>query len=109
MTVRVHLFKTPDESQIQAGFICPGCRHGHSVTVKGPNAWGWNGDLEKPTFTPSILVWASRPEWRCHSFVTDGKIQFLGDCFHDLKNTTVDIPEYDADGYFRAPPAEPKT
>lgn len=24
-------------------------------------------------------------------FLTDGKIQFLGDCFHDLKNQTVDM------------------
>lgn len=105
----VHLFKTPDESQIQAGFICPGCGHGHSVTIKGENPWGWNGDVEKPTFTPSILVWASRPEERCHSFVRDGRIEFLGDCHHHLKGTTVDLPQYDSNRYFRVAPSEPKT
>lgn len=28
----------------------------------------------------------------CHSFVTDGKIQFLGDCTHALVNQTVALP-----------------
>jgi hypothetical protein len=39
------------------------------------------------------------PEWKndrvCHSFVTDGKIQFLSDCTHSLANTTVEIPPWD--------------
>jgi len=29
----------------------------------------------------------------CHSFVTDGRIQFLGDCTHNLAGQTVDLPE----------------
>lgn len=104
----LHLFSTEDGAHTQAAFICPGCGHGHSVGVKGDHIWGWNGDMEKPTFTPSILVWASRPAERCHSFVRDGKIQFLDDCFHALKGTTVDLPQFDMDVYFRRPPAEPK-
>lgn len=61
----------------------------------GPK-WQWNNNVELPTFTPSLLVNQSDPDTRCHLFLTDGKIQFLGDCFHELKNTTVDmvdIPE----------------
>ena len=30
----------------------------------------------------------------CHSFVTDGRIQFLGDCTHSLAGQTVDLPEF---------------
>jgi hypothetical protein len=30
----------------------------------------------------------------CHSFVTDGRIQFLGDCTHALAGQTVDLPEW---------------
>ena len=30
----------------------------------------------------------------CHSFVTDGRIRFLGDCTHALKGQTVPIPEW---------------
>lgn len=32
----------------------------------------------------------------CHSFVTDGRIQFLGDCTHALTGQTVDLPEIPA-------------
>jgi hypothetical protein len=34
----------------------------------------------------------------CHSFVTDGRIQFLTDCTHAFAGRTVDLPEWDT-GY----------
>lgn len=37
-------------------------------------------------------------DWKCqvcHSFVTDGKIQFLGDCTHNLVGQIVELPEID--------------
>ena len=46
----------------------------------------WNNNVIEPTFTPSLLVNTTDPALFCHLFLTDGKIQFLGDCFHDLKN-----------------------
>lgn len=39
-------------------FWCPGCNLAHRVMVgdgAGPR-WGWNGDADKPVFTPSVLV-----------------------------------------------------
>ncbi|MDY7565772.1 DUF6527 family protein [Pseudomonas sp. RTC3] len=93
-------------------FWCPGCDGAHRIqhgAGSGPR-WGWNGNAEKPTFTPSILVsYPANPdageefkEWRtariCHSFVTDGRIQFLGDCTHGLAGQTVDIPDWDEEG-----------
>jgi hypothetical protein len=82
------------------GFHCPGCGYGHAVTVNGhmnsQNAtWGWNGSMDKPTFTPSINCNKDEPEHHCHSIVVDGRIQFLSDCFHDLKNQTVEIPDWE--------------
>ena len=88
-------------------FECPGCDGMHGIPIKGENhpVWGWNGSVDAPTFTPSILVtYPANPnaieefkEWRterrCHSFVTDGKIQYLGDCTHALAGKTVDLPE----------------
>ena len=81
-------------------FHCPGCQYGHAVTVNGKRndqgaSWGWNGSMDKPTFTPSINCNADSPPNRCHSFVTDGKIQFLSDCFHALKGQTVEIPDWE--------------
>lgn len=90
-------------------------------------SWGWNGSRSRPTFTPSILMRSghyaegrANPErcWCtfnaehpdnpsgfkcevCHSFVRDGRIEFLTDCTHALAGQTVDLPEFDyevADG-----------
>lgn len=84
------------------GFICPGCEMYHVVVVKrnthedGPT-WGYNWDDQKPTFTPSILVrWEmghERKKHVCHSFVREGRIQFLRDCTHDLAGETVELPD----------------
>ncbi len=111
----------------RVAFMCPGCNELHQVTVRkdgqnvGP-AWGYNGNPDAPTFTPSVLVRGARldlsdeevdrvlaeyklPEDRervladkrisyvCHSFVTDGQIQFLGDCTHALAGQTVSLPD----------------
>lgn len=83
-------------------FWCPGCNSHHTPRVRaapgtdpnGKSLWTWNNDEEKPTFSPSILVWGSNPDIRCHSFVRDGQIQFLADCGHSLAGQTVPLPEY---------------
>ena len=33
----------------------------------------------------------------CHHFVTEGKIQFCGDCTHALRGQTVELPDFPAD------------
>lgn len=100
------------------GYWCQGCDMLHQVRVgDGPRPrWGWNGDVEKPTFTPSVLVtWnqgeppATTEDIRqkirsgeivqtkvhkvCHTFVTDGRVQFLGDCTHQYAGQTLDLPD----------------
>lgn len=102
------------------GFWCPGCEQLHVIN-HGPGGWTWNASTERPTFTPSVLVrsghyihgetpgncycdFAQRePEaakgctWkcvRCHSYVTDGQIQFLGDSTHELAGQTVPLPDF---------------
>jgi len=103
-------------------FTCPGCQMMHAVMVSGPRAWEWNGSIGSPTLRPSVLFasghfaqgWAGPKCWctykqehpehaehsfscvRCHSFITDGKIQFLADSTHALAGHTVDLPEYAA-------------
>ena len=100
-------------------FWCPGCKETHRIRIGGERpgpVWGYNGNPEKPTFTPSILVRTGHhvPGWQgedcwctstdkdgeawgfdcavCHTFVTDGMIQFLGDCTHPLAGQTVPLP-----------------
>lgn len=92
-------------------FQCPGCMTDHVVNVKPipgsyRRVWRFNGDGDRPTFTPSILVRTGcavdpafvpedgDPPEVCHSFVTDGRIQFLGDCTHELAGQTVELPDW---------------
>lgn len=78
---------------------CPGCKSTHILDKR----WTFNGDFDHPTFSPSLnCSWGPMPEGhpkasqieRCHSFITNGRIQFLGDCTHFLVNQTVDLPEF---------------
>lgn len=71
---------------------CPACGYWHLFDSR----WTFNGNEEAPTFRPSMLVNGMGDVKRCHSFVTDGKIEFLSDCDHGLANTTVDLPGVEA-------------
>lgn len=90
-----------------AGYIfeCPGCGQWHMITTKEPNGrgakWSFNGDVERPTFNPSLLVRSEfnngKPSAVCHSFIRDGRIQFLSDCTHALAGQTVELREVEDD------------
>ena len=102
------------ESGDSIEFFCPGCIAFHSVRIKHPTKsynWTYNNDPNNPTLSPSIKVTGNKPlsdeEYDqvmsgkkvdliptvCHSFITDGKIQFLSDSTHFLSGTTVDLPD----------------
>lgn len=78
-------------------FYCPGCQHNHAIYTNydGHPKWDFNGDIQKPKFNPSLLVTVrnhSDPKKRrCHSFIRDGKIQFLSDCTHNLADRTINM------------------
>lgn len=92
--------------------FCPACKSGHQFDQR----WTFNGDEQRPTFRASMLVrWTTaeppvtpenlaeyqRAPWPqqkvekvCHSFVTDGKIEFLADCTHALASQTVPLEPF---------------
>ena len=103
-------------------FFCPGCRCGHGFNAylnKLPR-WQFNGEMDRPTLSPSLLMTSSKltdagradyfawcdagyPERTapfetvplvCHSFVTEGQIQFLSDCTHELAGQTVALEPF---------------
>jgi hypothetical protein len=99
-------------------FWCPGCKEAHQIKVQvdgkaGP-VWSWNQCTDVPTFEPSInvtgyerltdeqhqaLMEGSATNFEpkplvCHTFVRNGRIQFLGDCTHALAGKTVLLPDY---------------
>lgn len=75
-------------------FHCPGCKNAHPVDVP---RWTWNGSMDRPTFSPSLMCNGHDPASRCHSFIKDGQIQFLADCHHALAGQTVEIPDWDSE------------
>lgn len=92
----------------ELGFMCPGCRHRHFINdsqtkISNVPIWEFNGDFDKPTIRASVLTrgYRKNPDTgkydieidRCHSYITDGMIQFLGDCMHKLAGQTVELPK----------------
>lgn len=78
-------------------YYCPGCQEYHGVwTEKSPNpstgaTWTLTFDNEgRPTVHPSLNV-NPNTDRICHSWIKKGKIEFLKDCWHDLKATTVEM------------------
>jgi hypothetical protein len=92
------------QNGLRVQFWCPGCDDSHDVLVAGDGAWGWNGDVNRPTFEPSIKTdflktrkdnegrwdggWVMKHgepvKMICHTFVRDGVIEFLSDCTHAM-------------------------
>ena len=73
-------------------FECPGCGSNHFADDR----WKFNGDIEHPSFTPSIRVSHRSPEGKehvCHFHVTNGAIAYCNDCTHELRGKTVPLPE----------------
>ena len=100
--------------------FCPGCKELHVLNVEPKNGrpcWTFNGDLEKPTFGPSLLVRTGhnvtgKPADKCenckecaadgvpstcsicHSYIREGMIEFLTDSTHALAGKTVPLGEW---------------
>ena len=96
-------------------FECPGCGMSHAVQTNDPGGynWGFNGNVDAPTFSPSLLVRGTQTltdeeverllrtekiepkPLVCHSLIREGRIEFLSDCTHALAGKTVDMAEVD--------------
>lgn len=102
MSAFVRLSRVLAKSSGGIAFYCPGCHDVHIIATNlynpngRPTTWQHDGNNDHPTFSPSILVTRDGPvvHDRCHSFVRNGRIEFLSDCTHELANQTVDLPEF---------------
>lgn len=98
MGVKLHEVFRRDGAHHSWCFYCPGCKELHQCDTR----WKFNGDKERPTFRNSVLVSAvdnpaqgyHRP--CCHSYVTDGRIEYLPDSTHAMAGQTVDLPDWDS-------------
>jgi hypothetical protein len=87
---------------------CPACEEMHQL----PDSWHFNGDVNKPTFSPSFKHNGLRTvnvngrwtgEWvrdangvpvdgTCHYIITNGLIQFCADSWHK-RSDIVEMPQ----------------
>lgn len=117
---KLYTLRPEDRGSGCADFIfwCPACNCGHGIWTTVPNGttgavWQFNGDMERPSFTPSLLItrhlWdppvtpENQEEWNrnpwpqkevkhiCHLFLTDGKIHYCSDSTHEMAGKVVDL------------------
>lgn len=81
----------------EIAYWCPGCGYAHSIGVdqalSNGARWTWDGNAERPTFSPSVNVGPGTRS-QCHHFVRGGRIEFQSDCWHPLAGQTVDLPAW---------------
>lgn len=75
-------------------FYCYGCKHEHNYAIYADGTqWHFNGDIENPTFTPSLLNRNIDKDGNvisvCHLFITNGQIVYCGDCTHEMAGKTM--------------------
>lgn len=98
--------KLRSQADNRIAYWCQGCESCHAVRVNverdGWPAWTWDGNVDAPTFSPSVLVtydWhgddgePDLPE-RCHTFIRGGIVEFLGDCTHKFAGQTLPLPDW---------------
>jgi len=79
---------------------CPGCEGMHVI----PSSWDFDGNVDKPTFNPSVRItyngpdagqerdYGRAPSACCHYFLHAGQLQFCSDSTHELSGKTVALP-----------------
>src|SRR5680860_1899129 len=91
--VNENIYNGVKEHHTQYFYFCKGCGYEHCFALKNKGGHhDFNMDLENPTISPSLLQNFS-PDRICHSFIKNGMIQYLGDCWHELRGQTIELPD----------------
>jgi len=82
-------------------FFCPACGCGHKFCTADAHTQDWpvwtlTGMPDAPTVRASVKYEFEQDgrQVLCHSFITNGNIEYCADCTHDLSGKTVPIPEF---------------
>jgi hypothetical protein len=105
--MKLRPWKTEDDSKAGFHHWCPGCDQPHGIWIKNPGGaqWTFDGNMEAPTFAPSIRCFSTHDEngdplpngaqrTLCHYFIKAGRIEFCGDSPHGLAGRIVPLPEW---------------
>ena len=91
--VNENMYKGVKDYHTQYLYMCLGCGYEHAFVLRSEGGnHSFNMDLENPTVLPSLMQDFTKGR-RCHSFIRNGRIQYLSDCWHDLKGQTIELPE----------------
>lgn len=80
---------------------CPACNELHCIAAgdafRNGEKWEYDGDKAMPSFTPSMNIRVGPDEEGfvdvCHYWLRHGKIEYCGDCTHDLKSQIIALPD----------------
>lgn len=73
--------------------MCKGCGYEHAFALRSDGGnHEFNMDLENPTISPSLMQ-NFTPGKTCHSYIKNGKIQYLNDCHHKLAGQTIEMED----------------
>jgi hypothetical protein len=80
-----------DPGETRLIFFCPACGWRHAVPVTGPRAWGFNGNTDSPTLSPSVKVEGPKPGAVCHFDLINGVLKFHNDCTQGFSERNVPL------------------
>jgi Family of unknown function (DUF6527) len=96
--VKLRPVKDDADRVLGYSFSCKGCDCGHVFYVRGALVWEFNGDMDRPTFTPSLLnTCPNHPDpalRRCHLQLTKGQLHYYSDCSHALAGQVVALVDH---------------
>ncbi|MFN3464728.1 MAG: DUF6527 family protein [Terricaulis sp.] len=100
MTSVSKVLRAVDFGDGRRGFMywCPACDGAHRVCTEGGEPrWTFNGNVDRPTFGPSVKVTggARGSDHVCHHFVEDGIIRYCSDSTHALAGQSIDMPPHE--------------
>lgn len=110
-------YASSDDGERGYSFWCPACAGRHHYRTQAPNfprpdgtpwpVWSFNGDMERPTFLPSLLIyydpghWGDDGKWVvtgprktiCHLHLKNGQLEYCNDNPHAMNNLVVPLPD----------------
>lgn len=81
-------------------FYCPGCDQAHQFYIKAPSdrpendIWIFNGNVKKPSFSPSLRRVNEDGGHECHLSLVEGVIEYHEDCSHPFAGQKIPLRPY---------------